>query len=227
MPWAIVQSNTGSTNGSGSVTASLPSGTTVGNQLFVAMVTYFTSAPPAGLGTDVALNQTGLAHKVHLCRKATVAGETSWAFTQSGTEGGVWWAAEISGLAASPLDKTASDAGGNDAAAQTGTTATTAEAPELAIAVVGAERATNVTVPATFSGWTNGFTELADVGNASSFARSVGVAYLDLATTTTVTTTATLSVASHNNGVIATYKLAPTDVAPAPRRPRVHALLVR
>lgn len=227
MAATIVQQLTGSTNGSGSVTVTLPAGTTAGNRLIIAITAYFNLAPPAGLTADIAVNQTGLAHKTGLYSKATVGGETSWVFTQSGTDGGVWWAAEFSGLAESPLDKTASDVGANDTSIASGTTATTTDATEMALAAVGMYRATATTVPATVSGWTNSFVEVADVGNAAATARSMGVARRDLVATGAYSTVATANVTCHNCGIIATYKLAPPPGGTVQDRRRLRTLLAR
>lgn len=116
---------------------------------------------------------------------------------------------EYSGIvSSSPLDQSAAATGqGTTTTINTGTTGTTSQAKELAVAVVAQSTAGSFTLR-TVTGWSNTFVDLGStdssaVGTTCRINSSTKI----LAATGTQTTTATLSGngSGHNNGVIATF----------------------
>jgi hypothetical protein len=125
---------------------------------------------------------------------------------------------EWSGTApSSPLDKTAS-AIGQSSPVSTGTTTTTVQADELAIAVVGLSE-----TPAghNVSAWNNSFTENANVATTASGTqvRVVGASRV-LSATGAYTTAATITSPANNHsvGAIATFKIGGAPPPPARKR---------
>jgi hypothetical protein len=165
-----------------------------------------TVATPAGFTLDASqVNNNG--HFVF--RKVAVAGETSFTFAPAVAASAAWYVAEVTGLAASPLDQTAST-GTNVATPtiSTGTTAATAQAEEF---LLGSAGASLFGAPApSFSGWTNGFVEVADTGTTKPAGTNVslGVATRTATAVGTYGTTATLSTPAPATGIIATYRIA-------------------
>jgi putative cell wall-binding protein len=197
--------NTGTTTPA-SVTATLPAGTVAGNTVLLVVVADATVATPAGFTLDASqVNNNG--HFVF--RKVAVAGETSFTFAPAVAASAAWYVAEVTGLAASPLDQTAST-GTNVATPtiSTGTTAATAQAEEF---LLGSAGASLFGAPApSFSGWTNGFVEVADTGTTKPAGTNVslGVATRTATAVGTYGTTATLSTPAPATGIIATYRIA-------------------
>lgn len=204
MAVTIVQQNSGSTGSGTSVTATLASGTTAENILLIIVGSSSTITDPSGFSVDA--SQDGSSAKVRLYRKTSAAGETSWPITLSAAYGAAWWAAEVSGLSATPLDVTAG-ASGASASPSTGTTATTAQAEEWAVAAFAVFGVNAVT----FSAWTNSFTEQADLASNGTFKNSLGVGIRSLTSIDTYSAGATMSASSGWCGAIATYK---TPAAP-------------
>lgn len=201
MAATIVQQNSG-TAGS-SMTATLPAATTPGNTLLIAVGTTGGGVtPPGGFVTDVSANTPGPGGRAALTRKTTAAGETSWAFTV-GAYGGGWWAAEIAGLDPSPLDQTASSTG-TSASPSTGTTPTTTQADEVAVAVIAA----SWNALPSFASWTNSFAEVVDLARDDAWDTGFGVATRTLTATGTYSTGATLPGSYYWSAGIATYKIA-------------------
>lgn len=211
MSGSIVQQNSGFANSASSLTATLPSGTTANRTLLIVVASIETITQPAGFGTDASADNPTVG-RLRLFRKTAVAGETSWGVTLGGSNGGAWCALEVSGLVAAPLDKTAT-ATGTSTAPSTGTTATTTQADEWAIGIVGGY--TSGPAP-TFSAWTNSFTEIIDVSSAGTWRTAIGAATRDLTGTGAYSTAATMSQNTFWTGIIATYKAAasaPTGTA--------------
>lgn len=119
---------------------------------------------------------------------------------------------EIEGpFQSSPVDVTAVNNGDVDTSTQTsGTTATTAQASEVAVAAIGDRDPAG-----SASGWTNGFTERSEGHGTFT---SVYVATKTLSATGTVETTATLPTGdgSRNWGAIATFMKAAGGGGPSP-----------
>jgi len=113
--------------------------------------------------------------------------------------------AEYSNIVASPLDVTASDLGSavEVQARSTGTTANTAQADELAIAMVGV-RATNISGVS----WTNIFTPQANLYTSGTDDLSLAWSHKILSTIGTQETTASWTDAGRAGGLIATFKKA-------------------
>jgi hypothetical protein len=94
-------------NGGGtSTTVSLPEATTAGNQLLIMIESDSVVNTPAGFTLDRSQVNSGAQY---VFRKATSAGETSWTVTAPVSAHFGWWAAEVTGLQASPLDVAASN----------------------------------------------------------------------------------------------------------------------
>jgi hypothetical protein len=130
---------------------------------------------------------------------------------------------EYSGMAASSqLDKTASATAQGPTAHGTGTTAATAQASELLIAVVGTDGTNTMST----SGWSNSFTaELdGDTTGSAGFETYITTSSRIVSATATYTTTATTSTSgsTHDSGVIATFKAAAGGGPPVGQFPRVN-----
>lgn len=127
---------------------------------------------------------------------------------------------EFSGNSASPLDKTASNNPGSNAASiASGTTAATTQADETAFAAVGWNEAGGFVVTAT--SWTNSFVEEADLRGVAGASVGLAVASLVTVATGAQTTTATLSnTGGRPIGLIATYMAAaPAQIPPLTMAP--------
>ncbi|GAY12019.1 right-handed parallel beta-helix repeat-containing protein [Pseudonocardia sp. N23] len=212
MPGTIVQFNSGGDATGGSGTATLPAATKAGNVLFIAM-TAISGPTVSGLTQDVTVTGSGVSHLTRLFRKDAVAGETSWPVSYGGN-GGLWVVVEVSGLlTGTGPDKTASNAGSaSGTSTPSGTTAATTQADEFAMAVFSALTIGGSTP--SFSGYTNSFGEIADVGSpaGATYRNGLAVATKALTATGTQTSTATSSVSTYRSGLIATYKAAlPAD----------------
>jgi len=217
-----VQQNTGSgAVGAGlTATVTLSTPTTAGNKVLVAAIMQTAGTvvgTGSGLTTDVAPNLSGSGtNRLRLYSKDTTGGETSWTLTgfAAGADAIRWIAIEVSGLSTGAVDKTATNTGSVTpvASRDTGTTATTTQANELAVALVGSLIASG---SPTYS-WSNGFAQQGATGNVavSGAVSTLGVAFLELSTTQTVTTTVTFSPNAAALGCVATYK--ESGGAPAP-----------
>lgn len=125
----------------------------------------------------------------------------------------IGWA-EYSGNTASPLDQATGQNSGSLSGATsygTGTTGTTAQADELAVAVWGySVQNSPSNLGGNWSGQTNGFTERVDVGtNPSGTKTGMCIATLDLAATGAYTSAASITLGSGTNrlqGIIVTFK---------------------
>lgn len=113
--------------------------------------------------------------------------------------------AEHTGNTASPTDVSTSQATGTGAGSiSTGTTGSTAQTDEQAIACFGSSRSG---AAATWAGHTNGFTEVASTTTSAGGVNiGLSVATKDLAATGTQECTATPSVSCSRHALIGTYK---------------------
>lgn len=174
-------------DGSGGTAATL-SGTVTGNSWATAAKTINGSTVQAQIlyvkaATALAIGDT-----------VSITAEASW----------TRWAVilhTLDGLAASPLDKTAT-ATGSGTSVSIGATATTAQNDEIAVAVFGANPANSGTLTVG-SGWTDSGQQ-----DSGSTARRAASEYKVLTATGTVTATGTLATAALWAGVVATFKKA-------------------
>lgn len=209
MAAAFVQELGGTSGATAPATYSvtLPGPTTNGNLVVIVVASDATVATPAGFALDKSqVNSNGHYH----WSKVTTGGETGWTVTPNSSAAGVWYAAEISGLAASPLDQTASTGASSGATTRsTGTTGTTAQADELAIASWGSSV---VGTAATWGAQTNGYAErIADqvsTTGTSNIGLSVAALVLSATGTTESTATADGGQAPKSTGMVVTYKVA-------------------
>jgi hypothetical protein len=212
----VVQENTGTTAAGTSHAVTLPSGTTAGNTLVVVIYTQGTGAnPPTGVVAAKAQGVTQVFYKSDLA-----AGETSWTFTSAGTTPTLWYATELSNIdVTTPVDATAgvtTNAIGNGGTSSTGTTALNAGLSTVAFAVFGVNVAGG-----SWSGYTNGFEEVADLNAAAG--QTLGVARLfENSTTRTFQSTATLTAggSSTADAVMVAFRAADSPIV----APLVHLL---
>lgn len=190
-----------------SVTVRLPAPTAAGHTLLVVVVADATVQTPAGFVVDVAqVNNDG--HYVY--RRSTMAGETSWTVVLNATTGACWWAAEVSGLDASPLDPASVSTGtsGHASELSIGPTGVTSQADVLLLASIGTSAGT--TPGATVTAWTTGFVPLATTATTRPTGTNVGlgVAALFPGQVGVFETTATTQFAAHT-GALTVYRGAP------------------
>ena len=206
----------GTSSAGTSETVTLGSGITAGNLLTV-VVAYAANAtvtitPPSGSWAQDAIIQstvyaTGAIFRLNV--GSAQAGQTSWAFTYSGTaHNGVLIAAEwhsTTGWLASPLDKTASTNGSGTALAS-GTTATTTQAQELWLAGYGIANDT-----AQFNTLSSGWSSSAPLltGSATSTVNRGFMAWQFATAKAAASATVTSTTSAAWDGVIATYKTGP------------------
>ena len=210
MPLTLVRSKTAVTATSqSSLTATFDaSGTaTAGNLLVACANSDATISLPSGWTLVVSvINFTGL----YQWMKIAAGGETGITITPGATTTAEVWVAEYSGNTATPLDKTASaNPGVNASTIVSGTTATLAQADELAVACFGWNDSTGTA--GTMLSLTNSFVEVADLRGTdpTSMDTWLGVATLAVSATTALSTTATLGGSGGRPvGAIATYKVA-------------------
>jgi len=185
-----------------SVTVTLDSTPTEGNLL---VASHYTGAPdssaPAGFSEAVALTHVDDEGAIYY--KVAGAGEsTSITAGASTTKNNMLNVLEIEGpWNATPLDQTASDGPNYSVSSQTsGTTSTTSQADEFAVALITVDD-----VGKTLSGWTNSFVERSD--NGGPIYKFAAVATRLLTSTGAYETTATISASSYAAvGGIATFK---------------------
>ncbi len=209
MAAAFVQEQGGTSGATAPATyaVTLPSPTTNGNLVVIVVASDATVADPPGFTLDKSqVNSNGHYH----WSKTTAGGETTFTVTPNVSAAGVWYAAEISGLTATPTDQAVSTGSSSGATTRsTGTTGTTAQADELAIASFGSS---TVGGAVTWGGETNGFAErIADqVTTTGGSNVGLAVASLVLSATGTVECTATADggQAPKSTGIVVTYKVA-------------------
>jgi hypothetical protein len=220
------QSNTQSTSETATtIAATLSPAATAGNLIITACSTdknAGTWTQPSGFtlltpfsGTNVSL---AIAYKV------AAGGETTIEWTTSNSEEHNMWLAEYSGLAdTSPEDKTASaNSGDTDVSSQTsGTTAATTQNDELAVAAFAVDSAS---IGGT-TGYSNGFTEEAELTDINSGNSVLWIATKNLTSTGTVETTLTISGGGSDQmaGQIVTFKEAAAAPSIAARAYRFYA----
>lgn len=194
----VIQENTGTTASGTSHVVSLPSGTTAGNTV---MVFFSANLAPALAAFAVVKTSGTLTAEVY---SEVGAGETSWTFTTGGAVATAWYAVELSNIdAVEPLD--ASAAGGpsslgNGGTLSTGTTGLNAGLSTVEFAVFGGGHF----AATSWAGYTNGFTEAADVsGTASTYDLAVARSFTN-GTTGTFESTATLTTGA---GAGSTYSM--------------------
>lgn len=205
----VIQSKTGSFNGS-SGSATLDVATTAGSAVVICAAyaspgsgTY-DLLTPSGFSLVAGVNGTTTTRKAvpkAFVKRNSAGGETSWTLTMSPTAGQVTWLAmEITGIGVDPLNTwyaavpfvaTPYD-GGTPSSISSTATDTSSCFDVLAFAIHAARSAS--TTPATWSGQTNGFTELAEISrDDGSNALSMAVSYLPSLALGTFESTATLS----------------------------------
>jgi hypothetical protein len=159
----FVQENSGviSTPGTSCV-VSVPSGTTDGNTVLIVLKSSMGPTAPAGFAEDKAVGSF-----LRVYRKSEVAaGETSWTFTTASNSLFDWYVAEVSGIGlVEPLDASASTVA---APAANGGTVTSGTAPlnaSLNTVVLAAFGSASIAGDThSWSGYTNGFDEVVDIG---------------------------------------------------------------
>jgi hypothetical protein len=179
----IVQSNSGTATGQASFTVTLPAGVRTDATVLIGIQHRASAAFDLQADSERTRDATaGTAQtNVSLYRvEFPAAGTNSWLFTiGSGTTTAAWWVVELAGVdLEAPVDVIASSTADTDPQ-PTGTTAANSADDVIAIAVFGAFSGTEVA--ASWSGYTNSFTELADVGTpgaAGTTNVSVAGAYL-------------------------------------------------
>jgi hypothetical protein len=204
----IVQQWSGSTGttSTSSVTITLPSATATGRQLVLAVASDTTLDTPTGFTLDRSqVNGDGL----YLFRKATAAGETSWTLTPTASTRLGWWAAELSGLQASPVDVVSGNVGSGWVTSLATQSITPTSGPRLLLSLHGRSGLT---------GWlgdafpyTNSFLM---TGAAVARQPDVGVAALSVATrqvtangSTAYATTLSFPSVEAPNSIIVAYKM--------------------
>lgn len=193
----VIQENTGTTASGTSHVVTLPSGTATGNTV---MVFFSCSLQPTLAAFAVVKNQFELWAEVY---SDVGAGETSWTFTSLSAQTTAWYAVELSNVdPVEPLDASSSGNAsvGNGGTLSTGTTGLNAGLSTVQFAVFGGGAHTS----SSWAGYTNGFTEVADV-SATSVGNGLAVArnFRD-GSTGTFESTATLTTSS---GASATYSM--------------------
>ena len=205
MPIEIVQSNSGSFEGT-SGSATLGVGTTAGNTVILCVgVGGSTSSTPTGF---VRATETpgGSAPCAVFTRSNVPASETSWTITSGASAPISWYVEEVAGCDPSaPVDAVppgtmASGVGGTTATSDTTAGSTTYDGRVLAVhtGYLSAD-----TVPATFSGHTGGQVEIAEVGSIGAV-KSLGmsVSSQTVASLGTFQSTATASKTVSNWGAV-------------------------
>lgn len=205
----VIQENSNTTTGTSHV-VTLGSGTTAGNTVLIYAFPSGFSAVPSGFVTDAG----GGGGLVGVYRKSDVAAaETSWTFSTASSIDISWYVKEVSNLDTEPLDVTSVGSNGSLVNGSTLSTGTTAQNAGLSVMVdvifgsggTGGTRA--------WSGYTNGFTEVADVSGTNN-GIAVATKYQD-GTTTTFESTATLASSAGMSGVarLVAYRAADAPLA--------------
>lgn len=213
MPATLLQGWTSQNNGAtaaNDVAVTWGVGRTAGSLLVLCVNSDTTQGTPTGWTLDQSqINDSGLYIFFRISDNSATDSPT---FTANFSTAIAY--AEYSGNTASPSD--VSTSGGSSTATNagrsTGTTGTTAQADELAVACWGYS-ATVLQLPGGgnnfWSAQTNGFTEVIDVGTTKVAGTNVGicVAVKDLSSTGTVETTATPAATAALVAAIGTYKM--------------------
>lgn len=194
---------------------------TAGN-ILIAVVNaddYLTSGVPSGFTAVV--NQAAPANCGTLVAWKVAAGtETTVTATPASTVSACMALSEWSGMTSTPSDKISTvtvQTSQSSAALNTGTTATTAQADELLVAVWGSS-----IFPAaqtiTFSGQTNSLAERLDIQTTAGSGTNVGLCVADLVVSATgaYSSAATPSSAIAGNAVMTTWKAATAAAFPFP-----------
>ncbi len=157
---------------------------------------------PTGWSVAVSDQDDAAGHAGAIYYKQAVGGETSVAFTATGSAKVAAEYIEVSGLTAWQVDKTATnDPVGSGTTCQTGSTGTLTNAAEYAFALI----ATNDT--ATLTSWDSSFVN--DQGDSSYPVCGTKI----VAATTALNPTATWTTSRARTGMIATFMQGPTPVA--------------
>lgn len=202
MAATLVQSKSYTGTAAASHDIVLDSGPIQGNLLVLCVVSDATVTTPSGWDVvNSAVSDTG----TYMYTKDAGASESATITVSPTSSASLAMAVlEYSGMTAASLDKTA--AATNTQPVSTGTTATTAQADEVLVGIVGVNQSASRTI----SSWSNSFVQLYSVatGSGASHVR-LGVALLTVAGTGTYETAATLSGAQANcSGIIGTFKIA-------------------
>jgi hypothetical protein len=186
----FIQQNTLSTTGTSHV-VTLPSGTTAGNTIIAIFSTQisFPSAPTTAWVLDRSVSSSIGVYRL----PDVAAAQTSWTFTTGVSASPAWYIVELSGLdLGDPFDATATSSGNsvtNGGTMSTGTSGVTAGLDVVAFAIFAVENNINTT----WSGYTNSFTEVAEIngtGNSLAVAcRFVSGGTASLQSTATAATT--------------------------------------
>lgn len=204
VPVALVRSNSGNTGTGAPATLDATLGGTpiAGDTLLLVVCSDATVNTPAGWTLDVSAVAT---NGLYIYRKTSAGTESTVTITPSVAAATNWWYGEYEGLDATPLLASSSSTGSATTTSPTGATAFTSGATGgLAIAAFGSSRFSAVTA----SGYTNGFTELADLGTTKASGTNVSLAVATALANTdgSFSSTATLSASSAVGGVIAIYE---------------------
>jgi hypothetical protein len=210
-----VQSASGGSYGSKTVSVSLPSSVTVGDLLVADVTTRggsTTITPPSGwaqagsLETYPGTIDTGIFYEVASGSQSSISfalsSSEAWAVTLREWDSSTGWQS-------APLDVTAGDSTGNSATLDSGTTGTTAQGSELVVGALGWNSAGQ-----SESGLTSGFTS-GQLGSAGGTI-SLREAYQVTDATGTFDAQKTLSAAEWNASKIAAFLPAQTSPSPSP-----------
>jgi len=207
----IIQSNSGDTGTTApaSVNATLGVGTTANNDVILIVNCTVSVANPIGFVLDRS-HINGTANAMYVFRHALVpAGETSWTITPSAAAPVAWVVYEVSGLAAAPLDASASSGNtANTLDQSTGSTGTTSATDVLIVAAHGTWNEADAT-EVTWSAHTNSFVESHDVStNVAAAANNVALSVSRRfpGAVGTWECTATQSRSTEASGIIVVYK---------------------
>lgn len=230
MPDLIVQQDAGAVNPtpSGGYTITFPAPATAGNTLLVAYRAY-AAAPPVPAGWVVDAQDTVSPGPLILYRREATGGETGLTLAVDTGSAAAHVFAEVSGLTTTPLDVAASNGSGSDGITSWTTPSVTPKAGvERFLLAAWGGRQTN---PITASGYTNGFTEIAQASSSGS-GEDVLVAAASLAELYTIgsySSTATFSAGTSPAGITAAYVVAPAPLLPpssAAARPPTYQVMV-
>jgi hypothetical protein len=163
---------------------------TVGNTLFMAVNSSAVINTPSGwvLDTQCHITQN---NDMRLFRRTVQSGDgTSYGITLTASRPAGIWLFELAGVAALDSQSTAKTYSGAAVSALATNSVTTVAAATVLIALVSSER----TGVATFSSWTNGFTDEIDLApNGGTVPYGFSVAYVKESSQGTYSTTATLT----------------------------------
>jgi hypothetical protein len=202
-----VQSKTAGRNGS-TISATWTSATTTGN-LLVAIISFrggsgVTVTPPAGIGWVAAVranNSTTVSTAIYYKVNAnSQSGASTWGLSSS--QRATLTLIEYAGAATSAVLDMSATTTGTGVTGNSGTTPTTTQADEVAVAGISANNAGR-----TFSAQSNAFTEVSEI-NSGGGATGVATVFEEkiISATGTQNVSATISSSSAWAGVIATFK---------------------